>query len=153
MEPRFRLLRSTWRDHGALMAVVRQKVFEVEMRIQPGQAQDDRDPLCCHVLAIADDGEPIGTGRLEPDGTIGRIAVLLPWRQHGVGSALLEELVSIALEKGHQQVSLAAPITDQGFYETHQFRPQGCVYMSDGVPHRNMRLNLGGGKRQLYVAS
>lgn len=153
MEPRFRILRSTWRDHGALMALVRQKVFAVEMRIAPEHDQDGLDDHCFHVLAVADDGEAVGTGRLQPDGTIGRIAVLLPWRQHGVGSALLEELVAIALEQGHQKVSLAAPITAQGFYETHEFRPDGCVYMAAGIPHRNMQLVLRCGQRQLHIAS
>lgn len=155
MEPRFRILRSNWREHGALMALVRQKVFAVEMRIAPEHDQDGHDDRSVHVLAMSDSGEPIGTGRLEPDGTIGRIAVLLPWRQHGVGSALLEELIAIALERGHQQVSLAAPITAQGFYETHQFQADGCVYMAAGIPHRNMQLALshGGKPRMMHVAS
>jgi predicted GNAT family N-acyltransferase len=153
MEPRFRILRSTWRDHGALMELVRQKVFTVEMRIAPEDDQDGNDPHCFHVLAMAEDGEAVGTGRLEPDGTIGRIAVLLPWRQHGVGSALLEELIAIALEQGHQRVSLAAPITAQGFYETHQFRADGCVYMAAGIPHRHMQLTLRSGQQQLHIAS
>lgn len=153
MEQAYRILRSTWRDHGSLMALVRQKVFEVEMRIAPEHDQDGRDERCVHVLAVSPDGEAVGTGRLEPDGTIGRIAVLLPWRQHGVGSALLDELVAIALERGHQTVTLAAPITAQGFYETHQFRPDGCVYMAAGIPHRNMLLTLSGSQRQRYIAS
>ncbi|HEX4911920.1 MAG TPA: GNAT family N-acetyltransferase [Permianibacter sp.] len=143
MEPRFRILRCSWRDHGALLALVRQKVFAVEMRIAPEHDQDGRDPGSFHVLAVAEDGAPVGAGRLEPNGTIGRIAVLMPWRQHGVGSALLEELIAIALERGQQQVTLAAPITAQGFYETHQFQPAGCVYMEAGIPHRTMRLALG----------
>ena len=153
MRPRYRILRSSWREHGALMALVRQKVFAVEMRIAPEHDQDGHDDGSIHVLAVDEQGEPIGTGRLEPDGTIGRIAVLLPWRQHGVGSALLEELIAVALEQGHRQVSLAAPITAQGFYETHQFRPCGCVYMAAGIPHRNMELQLISGQASLQAAN
>lgn len=153
MEPRFRILRSTWRDHGALMALVRQKVFEVEMRIAPEHDQDGQDPDSFHVLAVSEQGEAIGTGRLEADGTIGRIAVLLPWRQHGVGSAILEELISIALEHGHQAIALAAPITAQGFYETHHFRAAGSVYMEAGIPHRRMQLALTVRQQQLHIAS
>ena len=40
-----------------------------------------------HVLAIAADREPVGTGRLEPCGKIGRVAVLREWRGTGVGGA------------------------------------------------------------------
>ena len=37
---------------------------------------DEHDPRSRHVIAAAADGTPIGTGRLLPDGHIGRMAVL-----------------------------------------------------------------------------
>ncbi len=142
MQGAIRIIRVGWREYGPQVALVRQKVFALEMRFSPEQDQDGRDPQSTHVLALSPDGEAIGTGRLDPGGRIGRIAVLMPWRQLGVGSALLDELITIAREQGQHHISLAAPITAQGFYENHAFEPDGNVYMSAGIPYRNMQLSL-----------
>ena len=48
---------------------------------------DAIDPECWHVLALDGQGNAIGTGRLTPQHTIGRMAVLPAWRGHGVGVA------------------------------------------------------------------
>lgn len=148
----FRILRVNWRDHGAACALVREKVFVYEMRLSPRVESDGLDPQCFHVLAVSEQGDAFGTGRLEPDGHICRIAVLMPWRQQGVGSAVLDELISIARDQGHLQVTVAIPIATQAFYENNGFEAAGSVYMDGGIPTCRMSLRLGVAQTQINLA-
>ena len=68
---------------------VRQRVFVQEQGIAAELERDALDPVSAHVLALDSDGQPVGTGRLAPDGRIGRMAVLATHRSNGVGEALL----------------------------------------------------------------
>src|SRR4051794_39153196 len=70
---------------------IRFTVFVDEQRVPANLEMDDQDAHCIHALAFAD-GKAIGTGRLLPDGHIGRMAVLKEWRGHGAGRALLRSL-------------------------------------------------------------
>lgn len=142
MNGRFRVLRVDWQDMGAVLALVREKVFVYEMRNAPDLELDGQDPACFHVLAVAENGEAIGTGRMDKSGVIGHIAVLMPWRQLGVGSALLEELIAIARDKQLPHVKLHAPLEAKAFYEEHDFHAAGAVYMDAGEPFVTMRLQL-----------
>ena len=54
--------------------------------------------------------KPIGTGRLLPDGQIGRMAVLKDWRGLGVGTAMLKMLLRQACAKGLKNVFLNAQL-------------------------------------------
>ncbi|WP_258223084.1 GNAT family N-acyltransferase, partial [Stenotrophomonas sp. HMWF023] len=59
---------------------VRQRVFVQEQGIDAALERDALDPVCAHVLALDAHGQPVGTGRLAPDGRIGRMAVLAAYR-------------------------------------------------------------------------
>jgi predicted GNAT family N-acyltransferase len=79
----------------------------------------------------------IGTGRLLPDGHIGRMAVLADWRGKGVGRALLERL----LEEARLQscaLALHAQTHASGFYRRFGFVEEGPEFMEAGIPHRTM---------------
>ena len=52
---------------------------------------DEHDAQCVHALAYDEKGRAIGTGRLLPDGHIGRMAVIREARGRGVGAALRVE--------------------------------------------------------------
>lgn len=142
MTNRFRLMRVSWSEHGALCALVREKVFIYEMRLSREDERDGRDGDCQHVLAISDEGDAIGTGRIESNGLIGRIAVLMPWRQCGVGAAILNELICIARDRYASEVTISAPLFAVDFYRHQQFECWGGVYMEAGIPHQGMRLTL-----------
>ncbi len=71
-------------DRNALRAV-REQVFVHEQSVPVELEWDEFDAQCQHVVAEAA-GQAIGTGRLLPDGHIGRMAVLESWRGQGVGS-------------------------------------------------------------------
>lgn len=125
-------------DLEALRAV-REPVFVVEQGVPPEIEADELDPLCRHVLARDADGNPIGTGRLTPQRSIGRLAVLPDWRGKGVGAALLQALVDMARGLGHPVIELHAQVDAIGFYEQFAFETVGPEYLEAGIRHRNMR--------------
>ena len=123
-------------DRGALCAV-REQVFVREQAVPIELEWDEFDPLCQHVVAEAA-GRVIGTGRLLPDGYIGRMAVLESWRGQGVGSALLESLMQIAGNRGIRRVKLNAQSRAVAFYLRHGFVAEGEEFIEAGIPHRSM---------------
>ncbi|TAL83036.1 MAG: GNAT family N-acetyltransferase [Rhodanobacter sp.] len=129
------------RDREALLDI-RQRVFIDEQAVPESRERDGHDDNCWHVLARDDDGTPIGCGRLGDDHKIGRLAVLPAWRGHGVGAALLCELMSRARTQGATAVILAAQLSAIGFYERAGFSAHGDVFDDAGLPHRMMQLTL-----------
>lgn len=126
------------------LRAVREAVFVQEQQVPIELEWDELDPRCAHVLARDAEGRPIGTGRLTPERTIGRMAVLREWRGRGVGDALLQALIAEAERRQWPEVSLHAQVSAIGFYARHGFVPEGERYMEAGIEHRNMRRQLGG---------
>ncbi len=127
--------------HDALHAV-RRAVFIEEQQVPEELEWDDIDERCHHVLAMSTDGVPIGTGRLLPDGHIGRMAVLREWRGKGVGSAILRALLELARKDGFRTIRLNAQVHAAGFYAQHGFTIIGEEFMEAGIPHREMQIRL-----------
>lgn len=121
---------------------IRHRVFVVEQQVPETLEWDAMDALCRHALAEDETGAPIGTGRLLPDGHIGRIAVLAPWRRRGVGSAIVEHLMAAARGDGHREVALNAQVHAIGFYRRFGFVPAGVEFEEAGIAHREMRASL-----------
>lgn len=136
------LRRVGWHAAGDLLRAVRKTVFVVEQSVPEQLEWDGLDEQCIHVLAETAAGEAIGTGRLLPDGHIGRMAVLKHWRGKGVGSAILEELIAAARERGFESAALNAQTHALGFYARLGFEVVGDEFMEAGIPHRTMRLVL-----------
>ncbi|WP_347249025.1 GNAT family N-acetyltransferase, partial [Zoogloea sp.] len=88
--------------------------------------------------------QAVGTGRLLPDGHIGRMAVQEPWRGTGVGAALLAALIAEARRRGMRVVALNAQTHAQGFYSRFGFVPTGPQFEEAGLPHQAMEMNLAG---------
>jgi predicted GNAT family N-acyltransferase len=121
---------------------VRYDVFVQEQQVSVERERDGLDDACWHVLARDDAGQPIGCGRLTPAHKIGRMAVRPAWRGHGVGAALLRELIAHARTLGWPEVGLAAQVSALGFYERAGFTAYGEVFEDAGMPHQSMRLAL-----------
>lgn len=130
-----------WTTARAEASRIRLTVFVDEQRVPPEIEVDDQDPVCVHALAYAR-GRAVGTGRLLPDGHIGRMAVLKESRSLGVGGAILERLVQEACNRGMQRVVLSAQTHALGFYRRHGFTEEGAVYEEAGIPHQEMRRML-----------
>lgn len=131
----------SWNELSAQASPIRFTVFVDEQKVPVELELDEFDPLSCHALALAGD-EAIGTGRLLPDGHIGRMAVLAGWRGRGVGALLLQALIDEAQRRGMTRVVLNAQTHALGFYARFGFAPEGEEYEEAGLPHRTMSLSL-----------
>jgi predicted GNAT family N-acyltransferase len=121
---------------------VRRAVFIVEQGVPEELEWDADDPVATHALALTADGQPVGTGRLLPDGHIGRMAVSAAWRRRGVGQAILRWLIDCARARGDAAAHLHAQTHALGFYARAGFIAHGAVFMEAGIPHRAMSLSL-----------
>jgi predicted GNAT family N-acyltransferase len=139
----FRVRLVPWGEAAPVLTLLRTTVFVHEQKVPPEIEIDGRDPECAHVLAESAQGAPVGTGRLMPDGRIGRMAVLAAWRGRGVGAAMLEALVAEARRRGFAEVYLHAQSHAQGFYARHGFTAEGGEYLEAGILHVGMRARLG----------
>lgn len=127
-----------WPRAGTDIRAIRETVFIHEQGVPVDLEWDGLDASCAHVLAWSESGEAIGTARLQPNGTIGRMAVLKAWRGRGVGRALLQTLLDLAVRQGLPRVTLSAQIHALGFYERAGFHVIGEPFMDAGIPHRKM---------------
>ena len=143
-----RIERLDWATGAAELLAIRFEVFVQEQKVPEELEADERDPQCVHVAARWQEGSGqasgwIGTARLTPEGRIGRMAVLAPWRGRGVGGALLAALVEIAAQQRLRQVVLLGQLQALPFYEKHGFEAHGPVIEEAGIDHRSMTRVLG----------
>lgn len=128
----------SWDDAREEASRIRFTVFVEEQKVPAEIELDEHDAACLHALATDAAGRVVGTGRLLPDGHIGRMAVLREWRGRGAGGALLEHLVARARAHGHALARLNAQVHAIPFYEAHGFAACGDVFDEAGIPHRAM---------------
>ena len=134
----FSVRHAAWEKENAALRRIRTAVFVMEQRVPEDEEWDGLDVACLHALALDDAGTPIGTGRLAPDGKIGRIAVLKEWRGTGVGAAILESLMTAARTCGMHECHMHAQSHALAFYVRHGFESQGEEFLEAGMPHRRM---------------
>ena len=140
--PTFTVRAASWREDIAPLQDLRRWIFVIEQQVPEELEWDDADRVSVHALALDGEGRPIGTGRLLPDGHIGRMAVVREWRGRGVGSAILEWLMASARQQGLHALQLHAQTHALDFYGKHGFIAQGDVFNEAGIPHRKMTLSL-----------
>ncbi|MEV8586270.1 GNAT family N-acetyltransferase [Streptomyces sp. NPDC051180] len=138
-------------DREACFAV-RREVFVEEQGV-PGELEyDSHDATAVHVLAVREDGAPLGTGRLlfgadaagktggdASVGSLGRLAVAKAARGLGVGAALVRAVEDAARLRGLTAVDLHAQTHALGFYERLGYEAYGPEFPDAGMPHRAMR--------------
>jgi predicted GNAT family N-acyltransferase len=134
--------RVSWNTAFAELRAIRKTVFVDEQNVPEELEWDGIDEQCVHVLAATATNEKVGTGRLLPDGHIGRMAVLAHWRGQGIGGLLLAELIAAARERRHQFIELSAQTHAIGFYRRFGFEVVSGEYLDAGIPHRSMRMSL-----------
>ena len=132
---------------------IRRVVFIEEQGVPEPEEIDryDTDPAsrdaAVSVLARAG-GQAVGTGRLlldEPPGEnahVGRVAVLLEWRRHGVGRAVMASLEAEARARGFPGITLGAQLHAIPFYERLGYVARGTVFLDAGIEHRWMDKRL-----------
>jgi predicted GNAT family N-acyltransferase len=135
-----RILR--WVDAREDASRVRFTVFVEEQCVPPEIELDEWDSASDHALATDETRKVIATGRLLPDGHIGRMAVLREWRGQGIGAAILTALLNRAAERRMTRVMLNAQTHARGFYSRFGFTQTGAEYMEAGIPHVAMERRL-----------
>lgn len=140
--PDFRVRLVGWDEAAPVLSRIRTTVFVGEQGVPPEIEIDGCDPECVQALAESAAGEAIGTGRLMPDGRIGRMAVLAAWRGRGVGAAILEALMTEARRRGFAETYLHAQSHAKDFYARHGYVVEGDEYLEAGIPHIGMRATL-----------
>jgi predicted GNAT family N-acyltransferase len=141
-------------DREACFAV-RKDVFVVEQGVPQDLEYDAYDAVAVHVLAVREDGTPLGTGRLlygeaaaakvDGDltvGSLGRLAVTKEARGLGVGVALVRAIEDAARARGLAAVDLHAQTHALGFYERLGYEAYGPEFPDAGIPHLAMRRAL-----------
>ncbi len=137
-----RITLGDWASVREQAAAIRHAVFVVEQKVPVDIELDEFDPVSVHALAFGGDGVAVGTGRLLPDGHIGRMAVLRHARGSGVGGALLRALMAAARERGFGEVQLNAQTHALAFYARFGFVAEGEEFDDAGIPHRAMRRSV-----------
>ncbi len=77
--------------------------------------------VLAYVRAVAGKRDAVGTGRLEPTGKIGRVAVLPQYRGTGAGVAIMRRLMELAAERGFTEVYLNAQTSASGILRAAGF--------------------------------
>jgi predicted GNAT family N-acyltransferase len=131
-----------WEDAQGEAGPIRFSIFVGEQDVSPGIELDDKDAECMHAIAYDEAGHAIGTGRLLPDGHIGRLAVVKDWRRRGVGAQLMAALLEEARRRGHKEVVISAQLQAAEFYRGLGFAAEGKVYREAGILHQQMRKAL-----------
>lgn len=131
-----------WPDDADDIRRVREAVFVVEQNVPADLEWDGTDAECIHALVFDAHGTVIGTGRLAPDGKIGRMAVLKEHRGRGAGDAILAQLLDAARVAGFARCYLHSQVHALGFYAKHGFEPHGPEFDEADIPHREMTLEF-----------
>lgn len=127
------------REHAQALRI---EVFVVEQGVPVELEWDEGDEVSTHAVAYDEDGQAVGTGRLLPDGHIGRMAVRKSARGKGIGAQVLRALLDEAKRLGYQELVLHAQTHAVDFYTRYGFRLRGEEFMEAGIPHRMMTLTI-----------
>ncbi len=129
--------RVAYKNHAEEIVAIRTEVFIHEQKVPEELEMDGLDPDAMHVLAYNADGV-IGTGRMLPDGHIGRIAVKRRYRRQGTGRMITQKLLDIACDLNLPEVWLSSQYHVREFYQKLGFVEQGDRYEEAGIDHVRM---------------
>ncbi|MBN2857226.1 MAG: GNAT family N-acetyltransferase [Candidatus Delongbacteria bacterium] len=116
---------------------VRNKVFVLGQNVPEDIEIDGKDGICFHVLLTKND-EPVGTGRMQKDGHIGRIAVLEEYRGMDFGTMIMQKLEEIAVDNGIKRTYLNSQCHAISFYLKLGYEPVGDTFYEAGIEHIKM---------------
>ena len=104
---------------------------------------DEIDAISTHFLLKASK-TPIATCRLFFDASLnayhlGRIAVKKEYRNLGIGTRLIEEVIHFLKTKGVHEIILGAQVKAKDFYTKNGFESFGDIHLDESVPHVMMK--------------
>lgn len=130
---------------GDLDAVrdLRRTVFVQEQGVPESVEMDERDGDCFHLSLREKDTQCLlATGRMLPEGRIGRMAVRTEHRRRGLGQRVLRGLLACAADRGLRRVSLHAQKDAVAFYTAAGFSVCGDDFIEAGILHTPMERSL-----------
>ena len=137
----YKLKMTDWATDKSALSGIRRQVFIDEQGVPEELEWDEFDEVSTHVL-VTDNSIPIACGRIKVDGHIGRMAVLNKYRNCGVGTAILRELLNHAKKKRIQKVYLHAQTSAIHFYEKQGFNICSEEFMDANIAHKSMDIDL-----------
>ena len=130
-----------WGKVAKPAAKVRDAVFIAEQGISEALEHDGRDGEFLHVVLFAD-AVPVAAGRMSPEGKIGRVAVLSPYRRKGLGKKVMAVLERLAMERGLPEVLVHAQAAALPFYRALFYTVCGPPFCEAEIVHYRMRKSL-----------
>lgn len=137
----YKIIAGGWEQLEKDAKYIREQVFIQEQGIAPEDEWDDLDATVLHFI-VYDKEQPIATARLLPQHSVGRVAVLVPYRKQGIGKILMQHIIDYARSHKLPYLKLSAQTYVTAFYEALGFQVQGEVYEDCGIPHIDMILEL-----------
>jgi predicted GNAT family N-acyltransferase len=123
---------------------IRREVFVEEQGVSESEEYDQFESSSVHYLALYS-GKPAGCARwrVTPEGKVKleRFAVLLPYRNKGIASALMRNILN-DIPKSNT-VYLHSQDTALEFYRRFNFSESGPGFMEAGIAHHKMVLEIG----------
>ncbi len=132
----------SWQQQQQALATIRRQVFIEEQNVPESLEWDGEDNNAFHLLAVDHHSNPIGCVRMLKDGHIGRMAVIKPWRQQGVGSCLLTQMIELAAKHAIKTIELDAQCHAISFYQRHGFTIASDEFLDAGIPHQKMTRSI-----------
>jgi len=123
---------------------LRTAVFVVEQNC-PYQEVDEKDKVAFHLFGKNKLGEIVAVTRVLPKGvsyneiSIGRVAVKQSERGKGIANELLKQSFAfIEKQFGKQNIRISAQQYLKKYYQKHDFKQVGKMYLEDNIPHLEM---------------
>lgn len=137
----YKIVEGGWEQLEKDAKYIREQVFIQEQGIVPEDEWDDFDATAVHFM-VYDKEQPIATARLLTQHSVGRVAVLMPYRKQGIGKILMQHIIDYARNQKLPYLKLSAQTYVTAFYEALGFKVQGEVYQDCGISHIDMTLAL-----------
>jgi predicted GNAT family N-acyltransferase len=138
----FKVKNVDWGNAKHKLSKIREQVFVYEWRIPKECEFDQQDDVAFHVLVLDENNREIATGRITPQGEIGRIAVVPEFRGPEVYLELFSALLAIARQIGLEDVLVQCELEGVEYYQQQGFRPVGSVYMDAGIARQSMSCTI-----------
>jgi predicted GNAT family N-acyltransferase len=118
---------------------IRQKVFVDEQKVSRDEEYDAYEEIATHYLAMFE-GTPAGTARwrvTDHGVKLERFAVLPDFRNHGVGSVLVNTVLQHVLPL-NKKIYLHSQVSAMNLYAKAGFVPEGELFYEANIPHYKM---------------
>ena len=136
----YQLIKTSWQENREALSLIRRKVFIEEQKVPEKLEWDEYDKTSLHILVLNHHQQPVATGRIKPDGQIGRMAVLKEYRHQGIGTEIIKALIEYARQQGYPNIYLHAQTSAIPFYKHFGFTEYGNEFLDANIPHKSMRL-------------